>query len=201
MRKLLPKFFLIYLVVFGTWFMVEREPVHACSCATTPNIEDQLNRKTAIFTGKVVSITEPAKRNLVSTADAVKVQFEVKTVWKGEVSSQTTVYTTRSSASCGYENFDVNEEFIVFAYGEPDHLETGLCEGNKTLAAAQEDLKVLGEGYEPAKITLPQKDPSDTSSDNKGTDSSFIIIIIALAAFLTLLILLAVSLKRRGKKL
>lgn len=200
MWKIMTKLFLIYLVVFGTWFMVEHETVHACSCAETPNIEDQLNRKTAIFTGKVVSLTEPAKGKLVSTADPVKVQFEVKTVWKGEVSSQTTVYTAMSSVSCGYENFKVNEEFIVFAYGDPDHLETGLCEGNKTLAAAQEDLKVLGAGYEPAKMTLPQKDPSDTSTGNKGTDSSAFIIITALAGFLTLLTLLAVSLKRRGRK-
>ncbi|SFE10462.1 hypothetical protein SAMN05216378_2334 [Paenibacillus catalpae] len=196
MWKITSRFFLIYLVVFGTWFMFEHETVHACSCAAPPNIEDQLNLKTAIFTGKVVSLTQPVKGKLMSTADPVKVQFEVKTVWKGELSSQTTVYTAMSSESCGYEEFDVDEEFIVFAYGDPDHLETGICEGNKTIAAAQEDLKALGAGYEPAKITLHQKDSSDITSNNKEFNSS---LVIAPAVFLSLLILLAITLKRRGR--
>ncbi|MGO4374513.1 hypothetical protein [Paenibacillus sp. 2TAB19] len=67
----------------------------------------------------------------------------------------------------------MNEEYIVFAYGDPDQLETGLCEGNKTLASAQEELKALGAGYKPTKISLAQKDPLEISFDNKEKDDRF----------------------------
>ncbi|MDF2570686.1 MAG: hypothetical protein K0R55_2290 [Sporomusa sp.] len=181
------KVLLIYLFVFGTWFVVEPLTVNACSCAEPPSIEDQLNRKTAIFKGKVLSLKKPVKGKIWSSADPVKAQFEVKTVWKGELSSQTTVYTALSSASCGYEGFEVKEEYIVFAYGDPDRLETGLCEGTKTLASAQEELKALGGGYEPSKITTPQE-------DNRS-----VIIVLVLAISLTLFILLVISLRRRRR--
>jgi hypothetical protein len=41
--------------------MVDPLTVNACSCAELPSIEDQLNRKTAIFTGKLLSLTKPVK--------------------------------------------------------------------------------------------------------------------------------------------
>ncbi len=187
MWKRTRKVILIYLFVFGTWFVVEPLTVNACSCAGPPSIEDQLNRKTAIFKGKVLSLTKPVIGKIWSSADPVKAQFEVKTVWKGELSSQTTVYTALSSASCGYEGFEVNEEYIVFAYGDPDRLETGLCEGTKTLASAKEELIALGGGYEPSKITTPQE-------DNRS-----VIIVLVLAISLTLFILLIISLRRRRR--
>lgn len=194
MWKIMMKAILIYMFVFGAWLAVGDERAHACSCAETPGIEDQLNRKTAIFTGKVKSVKQPDKGTIWSSADPVKVQFEVKTVWKGEVSSQTTVYTALSSESCGYEGFKVNEEFIVFAYGEPDRLETGLCEGNKTIAAAQEELKALGAGYEPVKRILPQTDPTVNNSE-----TGRLVIILAVAVSLILFFLLIKSFKRRGR--
>ncbi|MBO7745119.1 hypothetical protein I8J29_12995 [Paenibacillus sp. MWE-103] len=147
--------FLTALLAFGTWTAVRPATVHACSCASAPSLEAQLNRDTAVFTGKVVRLTAPAKGIFQSSADPVRVQFEVKTVWKGTLSAQATVYTALSSASCGYDDFQVNEDYLVFAHGKPNRLETGLCNGNKTLAAAQPDLQALGAGYEP----VPMKEP------------------------------------------
>ncbi|WP_091218456.1 hypothetical protein [Paenibacillus sp. BC26] len=188
MWKRITKVLLIYFIVLGTCFVVKPLTVNACSCAAPPSIENQLNRKTAIFSGKVLSLTKPTKGKIWSTSDSVKVQFEVKTVWKGELSFQTSVYTALSSASCGYEGFEVNEEYIVFAYGDPERLETGLCEGNKTLASAQEEFKALGAGYEPLKITNPQDE-----------NQSNIIIILVLASAITLFIMLLLSLRRRRR--
>ncbi|WP_213535460.1 hypothetical protein [Paenibacillus sp. J45TS6] len=185
---------LIFLFVFSTWFVVAPVNVHACSCAEPPSIEDQMNRKTAIFTGKLLSLTKPDK--IWSSADPVKAQFEVKQVWKGELDSQTTVYTALSSESCGYEGFEVNEEFIVFAYGKPDRLQTGLCEGTKNLKSAQEELKILGAGYEPSKITSHQENPLELSYFNKETNNRFLIVLVFLIS-LTLFILLVIFLRRR----
>lgn len=191
------KLLMCYLFVFGMWYVAHPLTAHACSCAATPSIEDQLDRKTAIFTGKVLSLTEPMKGEIWSSADPVKAQFEVKRVWKGEVGSQTAVYTALSSVSCGYEGFKVNEEYIVFAYGDPDQLETGICEGTKTLASAQKELKALGAGNEPSKITSPQKVMPEIPTVHQEEDNQLVIPLFILAVALTLVILLVILIRRR----
>ncbi|MCM3781957.1 hypothetical protein M3231_03130 [Neobacillus mesonae] len=168
------KILLTFLFLFTTCFMVAPLTVKACSCAEPPSIEDQMKGKTAIFTGKLLSLTKPVEAKIMSSADPVKALFEVKTVWKGELNSQTTVYTAMNSASCGYEGFEVNEEFIVFAYGKLDRLETGLCEGTKNLESAQEELKNLGTGYKPLK-TSPQENRLEIHSVNNELNNRFII--------------------------
>ncbi|UVI27270.1 hypothetical protein [Paenibacillus spongiae] len=195
------KILLSFLLVFGMWVAVVPVMVHACSCAQPPSIEDQLNRKTAIFTGKVLSLTKPAQREIQSSADPVEAQFEVKTVWKGEVGSQTAVYTALSSVSCGYEGFEVNKEYIVYAHGDPDRLETGLCEGTKTLTSAQDDLEALGTGYEPAKlaakIMIPQEVPLKLSTMDTEPDRREGIQVVVPAISLSLIILLVLFIRRR----
>jgi hypothetical protein len=79
----------------------------------------------------------------------VEVTFEVTDVWKGELRSETRVYTAMSGASCGYEGFAAGQSYIVFAHGLSDRLETGSCERTKPLSAAGEELAALGAGYKP----------------------------------------------------
>ncbi|MEH7238944.1 LPXTG cell wall anchor domain-containing protein [Bacillus sp. JJ1562] len=74
--------------------------------------------------------------------------FEVNESWKGANTSQVIVSTARSGASCGYE-FELNKEYIVYAYGDKNQLETGYCERTALLSAAGEDLTILGKGKEP----------------------------------------------------
>ncbi|MZQ81206.1 hypothetical protein GQF01_03600 [Paenibacillus sp. 5J-6] len=133
-----------------------------------------------------MSLKKPAIGKIWSSAAPVEARFEVNTVWKGELSSQTMVYTALSSASCGYEGFEVNKDYIVFAYGDPDRLETGICEGTKTTASAQSELIALGEGYEPSKITTPHVNRS-------------VVIVLIVAIFLPLSILLFISFRRRHR--
>jgi hypothetical protein len=192
---------LIFLFVFGMWFMFEPITVNACSCGGTPSIEDQMNRRTAIFTGKVLSLTQPKPviGELSYSSDPVKVLFEVKTVWKGELNSHTTVFTAMSEVSCGYEGFEVNKDYIVFAYGDPNRLETGLCEGTKILTSAKKELNALGPGYKPTNLTFPQEVPIEISSINKETNNRYDIIVLVLLSSLTLIFLIVISIRRRRR--
>ncbi|MEO2203088.1 hypothetical protein ABGV42_05025 [Paenibacillus pabuli] len=113
------------------------------------------------------------------------------------MNSQTTVYTAWSSESCGYEGFEVNEEFIVFAYGKLDRLETGLCEGTKNLESAQEELKDLGTGYKPLK-TSSQDNHLEMHSVNNELNHRFIIFLV-LVIILTLFILVVIFLIQRRR--
>ncbi|MGO4547174.1 hypothetical protein AB4Z29_20540 [Paenibacillus sp. 2TAB23] len=198
MQKKITMTILSFLFLFGTWFAFAPLKAHACSCAETPSIEDHLQRKTAIFTGKVLRLTKPVEGKIWSTADAVKVEFEVKEVWKGELGSQTTVYTARSSASCGYGGFELNEQFIVFAYGDADRLETGLCEGNKRLESAQEEIKALGVGYDPSKMTSTPEEYLDKTIATKESNNRFMVVSL-LVVFLAICILLLITLRGRRR--
>ncbi len=123
--------------------------VSACSCAYPDSVKAELDRKTAVFTGKVIDIVEEKQSiALNSSADPIKVLFEVNESWKGVNSSQTIVRTARDDASCGYE-FEKNKEYIVYAYGDNDNLETGYCERTTLLSDASEDLEILGQGKKP----------------------------------------------------
>jgi hypothetical protein len=84
-----------------------------------------------------------------SSADPVSVLLEVRDVWKGVDTTQVWVWTAKHGESCGYEGFEVGQEYVVFAYGEPERLETGLCERTKPLASAAADLAALGTAYTP----------------------------------------------------
>ncbi|XEC96330.1 hypothetical protein AB6A23_07235 [Paenibacillus tarimensis] len=137
-------------MAFHIFLFVGPEKVQACSCAEPPAVEDELKRKTAVFAGKVKSISHPKPALMRSSVDPVKITFDVTTVWKGEVKPETEVYTAISSASCGYDGFIENEDYIVFAFGDSDRLQTGLCERTKPLASAEEELAALGEGQMPS---------------------------------------------------
>lgn len=71
-------------------------------------------------------------------------------VWKGVETSQV-VKTTVSGASCGYENFEVDEAYLGFAYGSEHQLKTGRCERTNVLSAEGDDVAALGEPYAPVK--------------------------------------------------
>ena len=60
---------------------------------------------------------------MISSADPVKVTFEVSKIWKGPDYKTLVVTTARDGASCGYP-FKQDEEYIVYAYGEEDKFGT-----------------------------------------------------------------------------
>ncbi len=122
---------------------------HACSCAAPPSVEEELSRKTAVFSGTVTKVVKPDKTIIDSSKDLVEVTFNVEKVWKGELSKQTKVYTAIGEESCGYVHFKQGSQFIVSAYGTSDRLETGVCELTKPVEQAGAALEQLGEGFEP----------------------------------------------------
>lgn len=155
------KFFtsiILVLLIASIPLISNPSTAYACSCAPPPSVEEELERKTAIFSGKVIEISEPNNKIFKSSADPVAVLFEVDTIWKGVDESQVIVQTAESSASCGF-SFDLNTEYLVYAYGDEDDLQTGLCERTTPLTSAEEDLSILGEGKIPTEqVNLQQQD-------------------------------------------
>lgn len=144
----------------------------ACSCAEPAPVEEELERKTAVFSGKVTDISIPNNRSSTwSSADPVNVTLEVFEVWKGEVEETVTIQTVRDEASCGY-HFSQDKEYIVFAYGSPDKLQTGLCERTKLLRGASEELAILGEGKAPTDPTTETKEKAQEEMKEETTEQT-----------------------------
>ncbi|MCU6793924.1 hypothetical protein OB236_17615 [Paenibacillus sp. WQ 127069] len=140
------------LFVFATFIAVP-QPSQACSCAKKPSVQEELQRKTAIFAGKVVKLSEPHTGFFSSSADPVTVTFAVSNVWKGEVRAELNVNTPISGSSCGY-SFEMNREYLVYASSDGTGKQTTmLCDGTKPLSGSADDLAVLGAGEKPPALT------------------------------------------------
>jgi len=153
-------------VWMGMTVLFAPERAAACTCAELPDMEERLARKTAVFSGRVEKVEKPKAGYARSSGNLVRVRFTVERVWKGDLGKETVVYTAKGSSSCGYERFAVGESYLVFTHGEPNRLETGICEGTKPLSGASTELAALGEGRAPepaARAAAPGQDGSGTA--------------------------------------
>ncbi|HEY9801759.1 MAG TPA: hypothetical protein V6D25_15485 [Leptolyngbyaceae cyanobacterium] len=109
------------------------KPAYACRCASFPSPQEALNNATAVFAGRVISVNTSGSAT-----------FSVSQIWKGEV-LQNLVVTTPSGTSCGF-NFQLGQDYLVYASGEKNNLTTALCDRTKELSSAELELPLLGRG-------------------------------------------------------
>ena len=83
-----------------------------------------------VFTGVVTRVSaNPFGFICRSSADPVSVEFDVETVYKGDVGRTIVVHTVASGASCGY-TFEQGKRYTVFPWALDGKLDAGLCRGN-----------------------------------------------------------------------
>jgi hypothetical protein len=166
-------------LIFMALLTVRPSVTYACSCVVPAEPLEALEKNTAVFVGRVVDIKK-TKGTIISSADPVKVTFDVDSSWKGVEGNKVTLTTALSSASCGFE-FVEGESYIVYANANADgegasgKLVASLCSRTKLLASASEDLKELGSSISAETPTASPKvtsNPSPKSADgnNESTD-------------------------------
>ena len=143
----------------AAWFIVLAIPaiassgeIHACECVESDSATERLDEASAIFLGRVVEMQfEDWPFDIDSTAvppeEPLTVEFNVRTVWKGEISKVTRLTTARSEP-CGFP-FEMFEDYLVYADGKMDSLEVRACSRTKSALDAEGDLSILGDGYPP----------------------------------------------------
>jgi len=192
-----------FVLLFVAFFTIKSPVAHACSCAMPPTVKEELGRKSAIFKGKVTGIKMPETGEFISSADLVAITFQVDQVWKGKLEEETTIYTVRDSASCGYVGFRENKEYVVFAYKSEDKLQTGMCELTKPASSAGEELTALGKGYAPTAVTVKNKaaplSGEGASGQEAPANGSSNVYLIAGTCFALLVLGGVVLAVRRGK--
>lgn len=112
-------------------------PLYACECDTTPPPCRALWQADAVFSGRVDKI------ELVEAPPPeyphYRVTFAVDRVLRGAPTSQLTIKTATSGASCGYE-FHEGESYLVYGHTERGAIWTGRCGRTRPLGGADEDL-------------------------------------------------------------
>jgi hypothetical protein len=155
---------------------------HACSCVESPAPKVELQNKTAVFSGKVLSIKEPSKLLNWSSADPVKVTFEVYQVWKGGLGKKVSVQTAMDGASCGFE-FEQNQEYLVYANGDISNLEASLCSRTQSILTSGNDIQALGTA-----IKSPMNELSEDDSTPNDNVKYYILAVGSLVAVILLFI-------------
>ena len=142
----------VVILVLVSVFYMSVPVVSACSCAELGSPQEQLAESTAVFAGKAVD-HQPGQY-----------LFEVSEIWKGPDYEQLVIKASSESSLCGIQ-FTLDQEYLIFAYGEDDNLRTGLCSGSRPLVNAGETVQALGEGKFPtiSGSNVPYLPPSTTS--------------------------------------
>lgn len=126
---------------------------YACSCVMPPPAGQARDEAAALFSGTVSAVGQAA-----TPEGQVAVTFDVSEIWAGPVAPSLTLYTSPSSASCGYE-FAPGKSYLVYAFPQDGRLATGLCTRTALLDDAADDLAILGEG-QAAPQNTPEASPS-----------------------------------------
>jgi hypothetical protein len=106
------------------------QPAVACSCPSPTTGDAYAARATAVFTGVVTRVSAPPFGFVCSSSsDPVSVEFDVETVFKGDVAKTIVVHTVASGASCGY-TFERGKRYTVFPRTLHGELNAGMCQGN-----------------------------------------------------------------------
>jgi hypothetical protein len=183
---LLQVFVLTAVSIIG--LMIVPATIHACSCAESASAQAELQQQTAVFSGKVIAIKKPFKLLIRSSADPVNVTFEVDRVWKGDVGKIVSIQTAMSEASCGF-NFDQNQEYLVYAYGNIADLRASLCSRTQAFLTASEDVEALG---------TPLKSPiEELSPDDSIPNRSVLYYILAVGSLVAVILTFVVVLRKR----
>ena len=157
------------LMVSVLWLLGDPGQVHACKCAEPGTPSEELEKFSAVFAGRAVSIQHSydPKAASVSPEDRTTVGFEVSAVWKGTVHEDIYITTPPNGGSCGF-TFVEGEEYIVYGhdsnYADGGYT-VGICSRTALLGQAQADIDALGEGNAPQAGTggpAPEQ-PQDTA--------------------------------------
>jgi len=123
--------------------LVVLQPVagRACSCAEPREPLAELASSTAVFSGRVmhVELADPYGQGWFLK----RVTMALIDCWKGALDATVIVWTGVNEAVCGID-FQVDTEWLVYAFGPQDVMGAGLCSRTQPLEWAAYDLAQLG---------------------------------------------------------
>jgi len=111
---------------------------YPCSCLEPPPPEEAYEDADVVFSGQVTNIV------VDGSGYYYEVTFQTIDVWKGEIFDEIIILTETSSDACGY-NFQINNEYLIYAYSYNSGIYTNICTRTNLLEYADEDLDYLNQ--------------------------------------------------------
>ena len=111
----------------------------ACSCAPPRTVSEAVEGHDRVFLGTVTSIESP-------DGFMQRVTFRVSEHFKGSRVPVLAVETHAHGPTCGYP-FQEGVQYVVYAYGEEDALETTSCSRTSVAGQPGSDLEILRAEY------------------------------------------------------
>ena len=111
---------------------------YPCSCLEPPSPEEAYEEADVVLSGKVLNM------DLDESGYYFEVSIQTIDVWKGDVLDEIIILTETSSDACGYE-FQINNEYLIYAYNYNGGVYTNICTRTNLLEYADEDLDYLNQ--------------------------------------------------------
>ena len=132
--------------------LAQPSPAFACSCAQPGTPAEAVAQADAVFLGTVAGVRfrtpSPWLAGLLQRLPGVQmpygvdVSIRVNTAWKGISARDVTVTTGYGDADCGFV-FSARQQYLVYAFADPDGLRTHICSRTTGVNAAAADLAYL----------------------------------------------------------
>ena len=122
----------------------------ACQCPEPLPPDEALQQADAVFLGTLTKFELIGHLDMSAGPQTslrwVRVAtFDAVTVWKSTPQPFITVSTGLKDEDCGYD-FIVGRQYLVYASGQADALQTGRCARTRGVEQAGDDLVALGSG-------------------------------------------------------
>jgi len=140
---------------------------HACRCLPQGTVEQEIKVSSKVFLGRVTSIEGGTPEIGNSVVDMIldwlskfygertpstdryipykRVTFSVLETFKGAPTKEVQLATGIGGGDCGY-SFDLGQEYVVYAYGEPSKLTANICSLTGPASDPTSGLKALRKG-------------------------------------------------------
>lgn len=128
------------ILIVAALIFINFEYVLGCVCIPTTTLQ-KIEQAQSIFSGRIIGRT------------ATKLRFKVQKWWKGTPYYEIFIYADSKVITSCDVSFKNSETYLVYTFssGSENKPETNQCTGTKELAAADEDLKILGKGKPPTR--------------------------------------------------
>jgi len=143
------RYWLIRILLLITSLFLVSSTLSACSCAYIgPDCHAAWSQGVdAILLGRVEKIQANGGNPGDAASNAAligmnKVSVAVEEVYRGTAAKSIDVYTSSSSASCGY-SFLQGERYVIFAWSSGGRLMVSLCSATRPAKYAEEDIAYL----------------------------------------------------------
>lgn len=130
-----------FIFFASLFFILHSNDVMACSCVLPKSnslsklVKEAYKKSNVVFTGEVIEVkTKP-------NTYFVEVKFKVFDSWKIGLPEEITIITGQGGGDCGY-NFELNRQYLVYAYENSKVLQTNICSRTNVLNS-NKDLLVL----------------------------------------------------------